>query len=284
MAWIESHQSLGDHPKTLRAAQMLRIDVAQMVGHLHFLWWWALDYAQNGDISALTPAEIAHAARWKRDASHKARNPEEFVAALETCGRPGFIERDGDGLQIHDWQEYAGKLLDRRRKDAERKRGGRSDVQRTSSGRPALPATDGVRTVPYQPSPNQPNQPSAAAEGPRDGDDGFRQVTDSLTRLGARLNPLAYDDIGGLLDEGYRPEWFALACMKAAENSATSWAYVRKVLTGWGLDGPPPPRERSNGNGRTRTGVVQQRPDDEDPIEKRLRLDAEREARQLGVS
>ena len=78
-----------------------------------------------------------------------------------------------------------------------------------------------------------------ATDGPRDGDDGFRRATDALTRLGARLNPIAYDDIGGLLDEGYKPEWFELGCMKAAENGAQSWAYVKKVITGWGLGGPP---------------------------------------------
>jgi hypothetical protein len=43
-------------------------------------------------------------------------------------------------------------------------------------------------------------------------------------------------------------------------------------------------KQRGNGNGRTRTGNVQQRPDDEDPIERRLRLDAEREGTVARVS
>lgn len=280
MSWIESHQSLGDHPKTIRAAGLLKIDPAQMVGHLHYLWWWALDYAPDGDLSGFTAAEIAHACRWRK-------NADAFLEALLTCGRSGFIERVEGSLQIHDWEMYAGKLLDKRRKDAARKRGQRADIQRTSSGHPQQAAQDGARTARALPTylpnlPDLPNQPSEAVDGTREG---FRRATDALTRLGARLNPIAFDDIGGLLDEGYRPEWFERACVTAATNDAKSWAYVRKVLTGWGLEGPPEPRERSNGNGRTtRTGVVQQRADDEDPIEKRLRLDAEREARQLGVS
>lgn len=127
--------------------------------------------------------------------------------------------------------------------------------------------------------------PSTAPDGPRDGDLGFRRVTDALTRLGTRLNALNFDDIGALLDEGYRPEWFEKACFKAAENDAKSWAYVRKVVIGWGPDGPPP--ERSHGNGaHPRRSTVLEHPDDEDPLAKRLRLDAERRERerQLGVS
>jgi hypothetical protein len=43
-------------------------------------------------------------------------------------------------------------------------------------------------------------------------------------------------------------------------------------------------RQKGQSNGRTRTGNVQQRPDDEDPIERRLRLDAEREGTVARVS
>nr|MDQ3003489.1 hypothetical protein [Fibrobacterota bacterium] len=59
---------------------------------------------------------------------------------------------------LHDWYEYAGKLLERRAADKERKR----DVRKTSQsvhgmsgGHPA----DGVRTVPYPtvPNPTKPN-------------------------------------------------------------------------------------------------------------------------------
>lgn len=43
MAWIESHQTLSRHRKTLRAAALLHVDRHKMIGHLHELWWWALD-------------------------------------------------------------------------------------------------------------------------------------------------------------------------------------------------------------------------------------------------
>ena len=51
-AWIESHQSLRDHPRKDQLAEELFVgrvpnDVANYaaVGILHYLWWWALDYA-----------------------------------------------------------------------------------------------------------------------------------------------------------------------------------------------------------------------------------------------
>jgi len=47
MAWIESNQELARHPKAKKAARMLGISVPAVVGHLHFLWWWCLEYAYS---------------------------------------------------------------------------------------------------------------------------------------------------------------------------------------------------------------------------------------------
>lgn len=101
MAWIESHQTLKDHPKTRRLARYLKISVPAAIGHLHCLWWWALDYAQDGDLSKYEPADIADAAMWEGDA-------EEFVAALV---KAGFLDQDNEDLRIHDWDEYTGRLI-----------------------------------------------------------------------------------------------------------------------------------------------------------------------------
>ena len=151
MAWIESHQSLGTHLKLRRLARELRIHRAQAIGHLHFLWWWALDNAPTGNLSALAPAEIAEVAEWPG-------SEDVFVAALKACG---WIDDDG---MIHDWMEYAGYLLQQREKDKQRKREARNKdpkppadgppkpVRRTSDGHPA----DGGRTA-VVPNPTQPH-------------------------------------------------------------------------------------------------------------------------------
>lgn len=98
MAWIESHQSLGRHPKLLRLASELRIHKAQAVGHLKYLWWWALDYAPMGDLSAFASAEISSAAEWPG-------NVNSFHVALK---KTGWLDDDG---KIHDWDQYAGPWL-----------------------------------------------------------------------------------------------------------------------------------------------------------------------------
>lgn len=133
MAWIPSHQELGQHPKTKRLSRMLGINVRETVGLLHFLWWWALDYAPDGDISDYDAEDIADAVMWEGDA-------DELITALLECGPGGscgFLERVGESLLIHDWDEHGGKRHRERKQAAERKRRSRL----TKSG-----ATDGSQT------------------------------------------------------------------------------------------------------------------------------------------
>src|SRR6478609_2825650 len=115
MAFIESHQELARHPKTRKAARLLECSVPTVIGHLHLLWWWALDYAQDGDLAAYEPADVAEGALWDGD-------PARFVDALTTAG---FLDPVDGQLCIHDWHDYAGRLVELRRKDAERKRAAR---------------------------------------------------------------------------------------------------------------------------------------------------------------
>ena len=161
MAWIESHQELRDHPKTKRLARLLGCSLPQAIGHLHLLWWWALDYAQDGDLTGYDAADIAEVCQWQGD-------PDEFVDALLRCGidgRPGFLEQTDGRLVIHDWWQYAGRLVERRRQDAERKRASRrrpspddADVHKTSDGRPADVARNSTQPNHTVPNPTQPNQ------------------------------------------------------------------------------------------------------------------------------
>lgn len=147
MAWIESHQSLFTHRKTAKLARALGISKITAVGHLHAFWWWCLDNAPKGDLEDVDIEDIADGSGWEGD-------PQAFLEALIDAG---FVDRDGVSLRIHDWMEYAGKLVVRRQSDAERKRNSRSktDVPQTSDGHPK----DGVRTAYVPNQPNQHNQP-----------------------------------------------------------------------------------------------------------------------------
>jgi len=103
MAWIESHQTLREHPKVYVLVDALGVSKAQVIGHLHLLWWWCVDYALDGVISQNDVA-IARAAEWPGDAK-------AFVAALVGAE---FLDRADGVLTIHDWLEYCGTLVTKR--------------------------------------------------------------------------------------------------------------------------------------------------------------------------
>jgi hypothetical protein len=111
--WIPSYQALGRHPKTLRLARVLDVSVPTAIGHLQLVWWWAVDYAENGDLSRYDDADVAEAAMWEGE-------PGQFVAALKECK---FLEEHG---WIHDWDDYAGKLIAKRKANAQRMRDARA--------------------------------------------------------------------------------------------------------------------------------------------------------------
>ena len=101
MAWIEVHQSLPTHRKTKKFARELGLKAqagtAQAIGHLTMLWMWSVDNAIDGDLSGVDPQDIADAAGW-------IKAPRILIGALFDSG---FLD---EGMVIHDWDDYAGKL------------------------------------------------------------------------------------------------------------------------------------------------------------------------------
>jgi hypothetical protein len=175
MAWIESHQSLDNHRKTLRLCRFLNISRPLAIGHLHLLWHWGLDNVpSNGDLGDITDEEIEMAAMWDGERG-------AFASALVLAG---FIDVTESGRKLHDWWDYAGKLLDRRERDRERKRssseiskihpkeslsysdGTPAEFPRNSAGTPAEVRTDSMRTQPNptQPYTTQPNQDTVSSD------------------------------------------------------------------------------------------------------------------------
>lgn len=109
MAWIEFHQALPRHPKTIRVARTLGIPRAQVCGHLAMLWCWALDACPDG--GPLSSIDVITGAEW---AGRK-----DFPAALLDAS---FLDERPSGLFLHDWDEYTQRLRDNRdrRRDANR--------------------------------------------------------------------------------------------------------------------------------------------------------------------
>lgn len=151
MAWIELHQSIWTHRKALALGDALDIHEMYAASHVIRLWTWALDNAPEGVLPD-SPRIIARSAGWEHDA-------DQFVTALV---QSGWLDHDGETYCIHDWADYAGRLIDRRRENAERKRRGRAeepsikeDVRETSNGHPPDVRRKSVATVPNRTGPNQ---------------------------------------------------------------------------------------------------------------------------------
>lgn len=127
MAWIQVHQTLKDHRKVLAAADELDIEPAHMLGLLISFWLWALDNAPTGSLAGISPRMIARAAQYNDD-------PDKFVEALKDVG---LLDADQAGdLELHDWYEYTGKLIDQREAEKLRSR------RRRAAAAEAQPPTD----------------------------------------------------------------------------------------------------------------------------------------------
>lgn len=96
-------------------ATRLGISVPQAIGHIHLLWWWALDYCKDGYLTRYREY-IPMAAQWEGEG-------EEFTKALIEFG---WVDEIDDELIIHDWMEWTGKLETVREADRERKRKARN--------------------------------------------------------------------------------------------------------------------------------------------------------------
>lgn len=131
MAWIESHQSLGRHPKLKAAARQLGVSRPAMVGHLQYLWWWALDFAEDGDLSGIDAEDIAEEALWDGDA-------DEFIDALTTAG---FLTTE---RRINDWDDYTGRLVSQRESNRERQRRHREKTKNQPQPVTSQPLNEGV--------------------------------------------------------------------------------------------------------------------------------------------
>ena len=112
-AWIESHQTLREHPKIYKLMDLLQVSRAEVIGHLHMLWWWVIDYAPRGNLAEFGSRTLAKAADWQKD-------PDEFVKALQDSG---FLTDGETGLEVHDWIDYCGELIKKRLlRESERRR------------------------------------------------------------------------------------------------------------------------------------------------------------------
>jgi DnaD/phage-associated family protein len=233
MAWIESHQELARHPKTKRLARALETSVPAAIGHLHLFWWWAMDYAQDGSLARYDTGEIADAAQWEGD-------PQAFVGAMLEAG---FLDQDDAGaLAIHDWDDYAGRLIEKRRQNAERVRTYRernANVTRTKPARNI--ATVPNRTVPDSTS----STPLTPLTGETDttATTGRAEVIESLlpaiqffeNNVHPGVSPTEVDSLCDYQTQGMSLDVLIEAMKRAVEAGPdkTNMAYIKGILNRW---------------------------------------------------
>jgi hypothetical protein len=97
VSYIESHEELESHPKTLDLMAALGLDADAAVGKLHRFWWWCMKYAETGVLDKHPEPRI------------DAKFGRGFVAAMRAAG---FIDKER--YRIHDWPDYAGRYLSTR--------------------------------------------------------------------------------------------------------------------------------------------------------------------------
>jgi len=220
MAWIELHQTIWEHRKTVMLADELELDEIYAAAHMAKLWTWALDNTKDGYLSRLPNKVIAFGAGWRGD-------PDLFVRAAI---KAGWFDETESGLYIHDWVDYAGKLMERRSAEKERSRKRReaqknSQVdQQTTIGQPPVDQQTTIGTVPNRTIPN--NDDDRARARPR-----FVETYEQ--EFGNLISPTDMQMLESFVKDGMDEEVVCEAIRRARTNNVLKMRYVTSILNDW---------------------------------------------------
>lgn len=226
-----------------------------------------MDFAQDGDLSRYDAEDIADGAMWEGDA-------QKFLGALIQAG---FVDQDEHGIYLHDWYDYAGKLIERRKADAERKRKERSkksapkdsetcpqDVHRTSKRQRTesiVNLTKPNLTKPEQISGGGDDNTRARVEDHMPESETTEPIDDDLAAVVHEFEACGYgtlhervlDHLADLLDT-YGREWVVNALREGMRQGRRSLAYVNGILQRWQSRGGMTLGPPEDGQGQTRPG------------------------------
>lgn len=247
--WIELHQEMPRHPKTLALAQALKISRREAVGLLIDLWTWGLNCAdETGHLRGITNEGIAMALDWS------GRQAAKLVNALVDCG---WIDGENGNYSLHDWADYTSRLSDKR-KDAERKREARkrakqadespenpqnvpgqsADSPRKNTVNPRAGITKPNQTKPYITTSNN-NPASIPVEEDVSVDTAaLRKVCEEFSQAVHEPNEKEREQLRLLLGE-YSLSTL-LAAIQDASGKGRSVNYLRAILESWKRTGSAP--------------------------------------------
>ena len=247
--WIELHQEMPRHPKTLALAQALKISRREAVGLLIDLWTWGLNCAdETGHLRGITNEGIAMALDWS------GRQAAKLVNALVDCG---WIDGENGNYSLHDWADYTSRLSDKR-KDAERKREARkrakqadespenpqnvpgqsADSPRKNTVNPRAGITKPNQTKPYITTSNN-NPASIPVEEDMSVDTAaLRKVCEEFSQAIHEPSEKEREQLRLLLGEYSMPT--LLAAIQDASGKGRSVNYLRAILESWKRAGSAP--------------------------------------------
>lgn len=247
--WIELHQEMPRHPKTLALAQALKISRREAVGLLIDLWTWGLNCAdETGHLRGITNEGIAMALDWS------SRQAAKLVNALVDCG---WIDGENGNYSLHDWADYTSRLSDKR-KDAERKREARkrakqadespenpqnvpgqsADSPRKNAVNPRAGITKPNQTKPYITTSNN-NPASIPVEEDVSVDTAaLRKVCEEFSQAIHEPSEKEREQLRLLLGE-YSMSTL-LAAIQDASGKGRSVNYLRAILESWKRTGSAP--------------------------------------------
>lgn len=240
MAWIESHQELAHHPKTKKLVRLLSLPLPAVIGHLHLLWWWAMDYAENGDLSKYDAGDIEDACHWNGVEGE----------LLDALIKSRFIDEQDGRLMLHDWYDFVGRLLEKREQNKERKRKSRARHAPVTheSQEYEIDDRDSHRaTEPNQTEPNQTINNTATTTGENRESNSSNQ--DSSSKLeclyvayqrvfGFGPTPHQVDQLGRYIDDdGLEEEVVVRAIERAGLNGPSSFKLIIKILNDYAAAG-----------------------------------------------
>lgn len=135
MAWIKSDQSLAEHPKLKLLAKDLGISEVEALGHLHLLWYWTLEYAEDGHVKYIEL--LPEAMKWTGDT-------DKLVNALI---KRGFLDQEIDGTYwVHDWLDYSGAYYEKKLYNRIKKQESRDKIAKLKESDTSLTSFDNTLT------------------------------------------------------------------------------------------------------------------------------------------
>jgi hypothetical protein len=132
--WLKVELALVGHRKTKALARLWRCHPYMITGFMVSLWGYCLEFQSDGRLSDIPTEDLDELA-----AACIANVIGNVPSVVDSLVAVGFADEDST---LHDWQDYAGSLVTKRKKDRDRKRSVRgtkrgqvADISRTSAPR-----------------------------------------------------------------------------------------------------------------------------------------------------